>query len=622
MLQPLSQLITCAHGATAIINPVPKPNPKNTFLKIALVAVIFLSLTISSKADSCGEDLDCIEKQKASVTKDLASVQNDLKSVSERIKKYGSQLTVTQAEINQLNADIKKIEDQLTEIGKKLDDRKAKLTDKINLRNYLVRNYLKRTQLNAVELFFAESINNLGLSGFEFSYLSQGLNKAASDETIKLIQGLNADIHGFEKDKAEAESIQKSLVAEQNKLLAMKADLDAKAAKAKKEEADLNKKEASLSQRLADLNAKQQEILRQKSGDENGSVGDYTPPTVSTPNPPDSLGRPAFAAFSYGAYTHYNGMSQYGAQARAKDGQDYKKILKFYYPNLKLEEDYDEPDKIRVKGSGAACNGSNKNYDETIDFSTYMKRIYEMPASWQKEALKAQAVAARTYAIRVSKSKGYIEPNQSNQVYKNCDNASGWVNAVKDTENTVLLSNDNLALTEYSSTTGGYINNVGWDAPDGINGWKDGNAYEKGSPWFYKAWYTKSYNSNDNCGRPHPWLSEKEMADILNAWVVWRKGSGEDKSHITPVTTSCWGGDPYSLDEMADKADKYDEKRYSSVSSIKADINSGGYTSQVKIETNKGTVTIPGAEFKTVYNLRAPGYVSIKSRLFDLEKRN
>jgi hypothetical protein len=56
-------------------------------------------------------------------------------------------------------------------------------------------------------------------------------------------------------------------------------------------------------------------------------------------------------------------------------------------------------------------------------------------------------------------------------------------------------------------------------------------------PWFYKAWYTKSYSDNNSCEHPHPWLSEKEMADILNAYVVvYTNGtSGGEKGHITPA---------------------------------------------------------------------------------------
>ena len=111
------------------------------------------------------------------------------------------------------------------------------------------------------------------------------------------------------------------------------------------------------------------------------------------------------------------------------------------------------------------------------------------------------------------------------------------------------------------------------------------------------------------------------MADILNAYVVWNKGADSERDHISPTTTKCWGGDPYSLDEMADAADKYGTA-YSKVTSVDVDISNSGYTSKVTLSTDKGSVSLNGDTFKTVFNLRAPGYVAIRSRLFDIEKRD
>ena len=149
-------------------------------------------------------------------------------------------------------------------------------------------------------------------------------------------------------------------------------------------------------------------------------------------------------------------------------------------------------------------------------------------------------------------------------------------------------------------------------------------AYEKlaGSPWFYKAWYTQGYStSSSTCGRSTPWLSEKEMVDLLNAWVVWRKGNSDDKDRISPAVNNCFGGNPYSIDSMGNKAEEFGE-RYTSISSVSVDISNGGKTNSVTFSTNRGTVTIDGNVFKTVANLRAPGYISLKSRLYDIELKN
>jgi hypothetical protein len=44
-----------------------------------------------------------------------------------------------------------------------------------------------------------------------------------------------------------------------------------------------------------------------------------------------------------------------------------------------------------------------------------------------------------------------------------------------------------------------------------------------------------------------------------------------------------------------------------------------GYTKTVTFGTNKGAVSIEGGELKKAFNLRAPGYIGLKSSLFNIE---
>lgn len=601
---------------------------KRTFFNIsALIALytilgILLSATVLAD-DPCKniQDLDdkaaCYEKQiekkeneYQSTSSKLENIRNTKNEISSKISDLLGQINVTQGEIDDLQTEITNVKEQLNEINKLLSDRKTTLSEKIALRNKILRTYSKRHVLNDIETLLTTG-TVAGLNGFQFATLSQQFNKTVTDETVKIITGLNLEINSYEKDKAEGEKLKGELEDTQNEFLAAKAELDARKSsaqnelnKAKEQESNYEDKLSDLSKEISELSDKQQSILKQKYGDEYGSVGDYEPPESKTPDPPF---KPAFAAFSYGAYTHYNGMSQYGAKGRADSGQNYKDILKFYY-KVSVKEKDDFPDKISVQGYG------------DLDFQYYLYGIAEMPTDWPLEALKAQAIAARTYAYRSSKP---ICTSQSCQVFlkSKADKVEdgqydNWKKAVDDTEKMIL---DNPTTSQYSSTTGGYINNVGWDT---YGSWPD-KAYERkaGSPWFYKAWYTKSYSSSENCGRSHPWLTEREMADILNAYVVWNKGTDSERDHISPITTKCWGGDPYSLDEMADAADKYGDA-YSRVTSVDVDISNSGYTSKVTLSTDKGSVSLNGDTFKTVFNLRAPGYVAIRSRLFDIEKRD
>lgn len=115
------------------------------------------------------------------------------------------------------------------------------------------------------------------------------------------------------------------------------------------------------------------------------------------------------------------------------------------------------------------------------------------------------------------------------------------------------------------------------------------------------------------CGRSHPWLTSSELADIFNAWHVLYKGGG-DASRVSPIDTNCWGGNPYSIGELAGIGG------YTSVSSVSVVYSNEGSTLQVTFGTNKGTVTISGSELKKAFNLRAPGYIGLKSSLFNIER--
>ena len=185
----------------------------------------------------------------------------------------------------------------------------------------------------------------------------------------------------------------------------------------------------------------------------------------------------------------------------------------------------------------------------------------------------------------------------------------------------VLMANGAPFSAWYASTSGGYQESYSsngystpgfWDTPNGQSGWT-GQAYEKtaGSPWFYKAWYRD--RSGDACGKSNPWLTSDELADILNAWSVLFNGGG-DTGRVTPES-SCWGGNPYSKGELQGIGG------FTSVSGVSVTYANNGVTANVTFQTNRGTTTIGGNDFYKAFNLRAPGRISLKSGLFNIEKK-
>jgi stage II sporulation protein D len=104
----------------------------------------------------------------------------------------------------------------------------------------------------------------------------------------------------------------------------------------------------------------------------------------------------------------------------------------------------------------------------TLPFERYLEGIAEVPASWPRAALQAQAVAARSYALATtgwSGAEGETLPTPicattACQVYRGIPvpfepTVRRWYAAVRRTSGEVLLYNDRPAETVYFSTSNG-----------------------------------------------------------------------------------------------------------------------------------------------------------------------
>jgi SpoIID/LytB domain protein len=114
-----------------------------------------------------------------------------------------------------------------------------------------------------------------------------------------------------------------------------------------------------------------------------------------------------------------------------------------------------------------------------LDIETYLKGVvgYEMSDYFPLEALKAQAVAARNYAmvsLGSEAAKGYdFDDTTLYQVYKGYDyRLKNVIRAVEETRFVILLYNDKLAETLYSAWHGGY-------SEDAVNVWGNSVIYLK-----------------------------------------------------------------------------------------------------------------------------------------------
>lgn len=555
-----------------------------------LVNLLFITPVFAQSCDSsCANTIECQDK--------IKKCQEAWDQMEKAKQPHVDALRKMEADILAFQNRIKLIESELVKKAAAIVLGEKELEGLLDIAGRRIRQfYMRSTKSNPVFIFLSSA--NVGSA-----LRSYGYQQAITNEDKKVITQTALLVKDLEDKK-------KALEGEKTTLASMKEDVDRRAVSIRTLVGEASAYQSKLSSTIASLTALQEAILNAKTGTFQTSVGDVPLADDAASRPDYNPGfSPAFAAFSFGA-PHYKGMSQYGAFGRAKEGQTYEQILKAYYGGGIEIRDHNPDAQITVEGYGS------------YSLEEYAKRIYEMPGSWGDEggmeALKAQAVAARSYALARG---GSICATESCQVFKPSPKGGKWEEAVNQTRGKVVYANGSPFSTWYASTSGGYQESYTsngystpgfWDTKSGRSGWTS-QAYEKiaGSPWFYKAWYKN--RSGDNCGRSHPWLTSEEMADIINGWVVLYQGGG-DSARVTP-TSSCWGGNPYSLSELRSIGG------YTSVSSVSVTYSDAGITSSVTFQTNKGSVSIQGLDFKKAFNLRAPGRISLMSGLFNIERK-
>jgi SpoIID/LytB domain protein len=127
----------------------------------------------------------------------------------------------------------------------------------------------------------------------------------------------------------------------------------------------------------------------------------------------------------------------------------------------------------------------------TLSFQRYLYGLGEVPASWPNETLKAQVIAARTYALeKVTRLGQYravcncgVYASTSDQAYVGVSQeVSRWVSAVDATNTQVVTYNGKAIQAYYSSSDGGFTENVenvfGGDALPYLRGVCDPGDYD------------------------------------------------------------------------------------------------------------------------------------------------
>jgi len=585
-------------------------------LIFAAVGMVLWGVAGRVRAEECdnpGSLTDTVKIQQC-----IGKYNGILEAITKANATNQQQLANFKSQISNLKSQISSLDGQLDKLSDEVFEREVKVGVKRELLSAKVRmDYVRKSDQGVLLMLFSSE------SAGEFFR-----DLAYREKLARMDQEEITEVGREIKDLSAQSS---ALSAQKNNLAGLKVRVDKQAEFLAQEVEKASRYEADLGGKISALTARQQALISEKTGTYATSVGDVPLADDPAARPDYNPGfSPAFAVFSFGA-PHFKGMSQYGAFGRAKSGQNYRQILEAYYGNVEIRK-VNVPPVIKTSAGTLAFEGR------------YLRGIAEMPTVWADqggyEALKAQAVAARSYALAYTSwrinnqnASGSICVTEACQVYRNskADSPGRWGDAVRDTEGEIVVgkASGEVVNTWYASTSGGHqksYSSLGhstpgfWDTTSDWTRWAEGAWEAKGgSPWFYKGWYKS--RGGKTCGRNHPWLKVEEFADVVNAAIV--VANGGDTSGIFPEDVrSCWGGsdNPWSRQKLAEEANKYGGA-VSSVTGVRVEHSSSGVTDKVILTTNRGTVTISGANFERAFNLRAPGALSLKSGLFNIEKK-
>ncbi len=580
------------------------------FLPILLILSLF---SIPVNLVSAEDEYDKLQQEKEQKVQEKTGKEQEKVQAEQEQQSIGTQISNTKYQISNVEGQLAQKRAEIAMLGQSRDDAEEQKQEKIAQRNGLWRTLYKQSRASALELF-------LGANTFVKLAQLWGYFDASVQLSRQNIQTLNLQVNNLTKNLLSANQRREQLEGEIAGLESQKVGLEIRRGQLTAYQNELLGQIAGLEGEIKNITARQEELIRQKlaATAHFTSVGEIEHAVEALPDPPFS---PAFAVFSFG-YPHRVGMNQYGAYGRSKAGQSYSEILNTYYKDVEIIE-YNVPAKIRVDGYGE------------IDFEgNYLKGIAEMPSSWGDkggtEALKAQAIAARTYALAVTNNgQTSICATQACQVYRPSkavysERSANWHRAVEETRGKVIVHGGAPIKAWYSSTDGGYTRlptdfDVGWNSsPPYTHRVKDldgeGRAYDGpghgDSPWFHKAWY-------DTATDRHPWLTKEELIDLFNATLL-PESYNEHLSQEVPVISTEPG---WSKEEVREALRNEGIEPIEDFSEVKVAHSDEGYTFLIRVSTPSGTRDIDGRRFRQIFVLRSRGRLALWSSLYEIVQR-
>lgn len=573
-------------------------------LALAILIIITLFAIPLALNPTFADEIDDLQKQIDQLNLARQQSINATKPLIGQLDSLKRQLAQVQHNLDIVSANIQSKQQELDLRKEKLIELTAIFNDRVvqdyeNGYLYGPFGYIFGSQKLADKLYHLKTINE-----------NRGVIKTISSEILSVLT---------DKEKLEKDEV---------RLAAVQADVDKNAKFLNGEITKAQKYQTELATQIAQLSAQQQALIAAKlaslnipksayAGIGGGCVDDRgVDPGFS----------PRFALFTYGVPNRV-GLNQYGAKGRAEAGQGYQQILGSYY-NYDSIGSVGNPN-IHVAGT----NNYGQSIDQTLSVEDYLKHIYEMPASWHPEALKAQVLAARSYVLAATNNgQSSICSSDSCQEFKVEQNSQSWIDAVNATSGQVMIKGGSPIKAWFSSTHGGYIfssGEIGWSGTDWTKHGVDtssgsvgsfselqSTAYDRSSPWFYCDWGARSaYNKT-------AWLKPDELADIVNVEMLGKADSSTQTHLSQQDRPNPDGTDTWDAGRVRQELQSRGIKPFGGVSGVSIDWDKGaGRVNSVSVSGDGGSVSVNGTDFKNFFNLRAPANIQIVGPLYNVEQQ-
>lgn len=544
-----------------------------------------MAFTLPAYARSSSDISNDIKRREG----ELQNLEKQLSSVNSKLSNQEKALTQVKGRIPQLELTISKMEQDIEQA--KLLINKLELEKEIKQLEYeemeskqqeLVRyNYVswKTGMESPIEPIDESSFKNTTYHSIIFTS-----GKSSLLEVVNYLNSLQSKIDDSKEESGDLQEKQVELEVEKKKLEEEQKALFKQIDDLSKQQNGIKTRSGQVKLELDLAYEEQKQVLayeaqleQNNSGSQNNSGEVVTSPNPTNPGTPPVVAK----TISFNGrgrdlkQGHGVGMSQFGALGAALQGWDYKKILKFYYPGVQITKIPQRNIKVDGYGEmtidkyvgGAAEVPVTACEDMGLTFSS--SNIWKC---WPREAIKAQAVAFRTFGHYRTQNGQSICTTTTCQVYNGSRNMM-W--ASTETSLEIITYNGAPITAVYSSDNfqgGGTANNdTVWSNNAGkgtvypyLRSVNDA-AFTFQTSWAKYTWGTARYDI-------------KLINDMLN-YANQDSGFSSSKSYINSVR-----------DQVGE------------ISNVQLEKDPSGRVVKVKFTGSKGQGVMAGWLFKSLWN--------------------